>query len=94
MDGETPLEHHALIPSSLYDRLPSMVRTELALLSVHRQEEFLEEYRRHKKSVVVAYILWFVFGLYYGYLDRWGLQVVYWITGGGLGLWALGRSEQ
>ncbi|OLZ11159.1 hypothetical protein BFX06_07475 [Sulfobacillus thermosulfidooxidans] len=54
-----------------------------------RQSEFLEEYNRKKKSVLVAYLLWFIFGLDYGYVGLWGLQIVFWITGGGLGLWAL-----
>jgi len=25
----------------------------------------------------------------YGYLGKWGLQVVYWITAAGLGIWGL-----
>jgi len=82
-------EHHALVPQSLFDNLPAMVRNELALLPASRQSEFLEEYMRKKKSIAVAYILWFVFGLYYGYLGRWGLQMAYWVTAGGLGIWAL-----
>lgn len=82
-------ENHALIPQRILDNLPAMVRNELALLSANRQSEFSEEYNRKKKSVVVAYVLWFVFGLYYGYLGRWGLQIAYWLTGGGLGIWAL-----
>lgn len=89
VDTEAVSRHHALIPQSLLGTLPAMVRTELAQLSASRQEEFLEEYRRRKKSVGVAYLLWFVVGLQYGYLGRWGLQVVYWITAGGVGIWAL-----
>lgn len=90
MDQEGEVnEGHALIPRGLADGLPAMVRTELATLSAARQSEFLEEYNRKKKSIAVAYVLWFVFGLYYGYLGRWGLQIAYWLTGGGLGIWAL-----
>ena len=80
---------HSLVPQGLEASLPAMVRTELGRLSANRQEEFLEEYRRRRKSTGVAYLLWFIFGLQYGYLGRWGLQVVYWLTAGGVGIWAL-----
>ncbi len=79
-------ENHAGVPQSVFDQLPAMVRHELSVLPGTRQAEFLEEYHRQKKSVIVSYVLWFVFGLYYGYLGRWGLQILYWLTGGGFGL--------
>lgn len=37
----------------------------------------------------MAYIMWFLIGAHYAYLGKWGLQILYWITLGGLGLWAL-----
>ena len=41
------------------------------------------------KSTGTAYVLWFVFGFHYGYLGKWGIQILYWITFGGVGIWAL-----
>lgn len=42
------------------------------------------------KSVGTAYLLYFLlFGTHYAYLGKWGLQIFYWLTLGGLGLWAL-----
>jgi len=42
------------------------------------------------KSVGTAYLLYFLlFGTHYAYLGKWGLQILYWITLGGLGIWAL-----
>ena len=41
------------------------------------------------KSSGTAYLFWFFFGLHYAYLGKWGLQILYWITFGGLGLWCL-----
>ncbi|GAA0894807.1 hypothetical protein GCM10009122_44890 [Fulvivirga kasyanovii] len=41
------------------------------------------------KSTGTAYLFYFLFGLHYAYLDKWGLQILYWFTLGGLGLWAL-----
>lgn len=41
------------------------------------------------REVSMAYILWVLFGLHYAYLGKWVLQILYWITFGGLGIWAL-----
>mgnify|MGYP001564846229 CR=1 FL=1 len=41
------------------------------------------------KSTGTAYLLWFFLGAYYAYLGKWGIQILYWITLGGLGIWAL-----
>lgn len=42
------------------------------------------------KSTGVAYLLYFLlFGTHYAYLGKWGLQILFWITLGGLGIWAL-----
>ena len=41
------------------------------------------------KSTGIAYLCWFFIGVHYAYLGRWGLQILYWITAGGLGIWAL-----
>jgi hypothetical protein len=39
------------------------------------------------KSSSTAYLLWFLLGAQYAYLNKWGLQVLYWLTFGGLGIW-------
>ena len=41
------------------------------------------------KSTGTAYICWFLLGCHYAYLGKWGLQILYWITFGGVGIWAL-----
>ena len=40
------------------------------------------------KSTGSAYLCWFFLGCHYAYLGKWGLQILYWITFGGVGLWA------
>ncbi len=47
------------------------------------------DYEHRKKSVLIAYILWFFFGFHYLYLGRIGIQFIYWFTVGGFGFWAL-----
>ena len=47
------------------------------------------DYEYRKKSGLIAYILWFFFGFHYLYLGRIGIQLIYWLTIGGFGFWAL-----
>lgn len=75
------------IPSSTSDNLPSMVRNELAKMSAQKQDEFLEDFNRKKKSTGLAYVCWLVLGLHYGYSGKWGLQIAFWVTLGGLWIW-------
>jgi hypothetical protein len=41
------------------------------------------------RSIGIAYILFFIVGGHYAYLNKWGYQILYWITLGGLGIWFL-----
>ncbi len=41
------------------------------------------------RSVGIAYLLFFVAGAHYAYLSKWGTQILFWITFGGLGIWWL-----
>ncbi len=42
------------------------------------------------KSTGTAYLLTlFVFGTHYGYLGKWGIQILFWITLYGVGVWYL-----
>jgi hypothetical protein len=86
---ETSTEPKLFISSSIANNLPAMVRNELARLSAQKQQEFLEEYDRNKKSVGFAYLLWFFLGWHYAYQRKWGIQFLYWFTVGGVGIWAL-----
>jgi len=81
------MEKTTLAPSSIADSIPSMVRHELVKLSAQKQEEFVEEYKRKAKSSGVAYILWLLLGWHYVYLRGWGIQILFWLTAGGFGLW-------
>lgn len=40
------------------------------------------------KNTTVAYLLWFFLGMHYLYLRRPGIQLIYWLTAGGLFIWA------
>ncbi|MHA8092243.1 TM2 domain-containing protein [Aquirufa regiilacus] len=77
------------LSNSIVGNLPAMVRNELAKLSSQKQEEFLEEYERNEKSIFVGYLFWLFFGWHYAYQKKWGIQVLFWITAGGLFIWWL-----
>ena len=69
-----------VIEPSIADILPSMVKETLAKMSVSQQQQFVEEYKRKKKSTGVAYFfLLLCLGMPYGYLGKWGLQFAYWL---------------
>lgn len=81
-------ESKLYISASVSDNLPSMVKNELAKMPPQKQEEFVEEYRRKSKSVGLAYLfLIVILAMHYGYLRKWGLQIVFWLTGGGFFIW-------
>lgn len=76
-----------MIPPSVANTLPAVVRNSLAEMLATRQEEFMEEYTRRAKTAAPAYILWLLLGFHYIYLGKWGLQILFWLTWGGLGIW-------
>jgi len=83
-------ESKLYISASIADSLPSMVKNELTKLPAQKQEEFVEEYKRKAKSVGIAYLfLIVILAMHYGYLRKWGLQIVFWLTGGGFFIWWL-----
>ena len=41
------------------------------------------------KSSGVAFLFWFFLGSHFAYLGKWGLQILYWLTLGGLGIWGI-----
>lgn len=77
------------IPRSIAKRTNTAVYNKLISLDDGQRQAFLQEYYRKRKNMAMAYVLWVLFGLHFAYLNRWGLQVMYWITLGGFGFWAL-----
>lgn len=84
------MENKLILEASIADVLPVMVKSELAKMTKENQEAFVEEYKRKKKSVGMAYFfLLLCLGMPYGYLGKWGLQLVYWLTGAGCVIWGI-----
>ena len=46
------------------------------------------EVENQLKSTSHAFMWWFFLGAHYAYLGKWFIQLIYWLTLGGLGVWA------
>lgn len=69
-------------------RLPRAARRQLKNMPDYAKSIYKAEYKNTKKSQLVASVMWLI-GWHYAYLDQWGVQLVFWLTGGGLLLWWL-----
>lgn len=67
--------------------LPSMVERNLSAMSEEAQEQFWEEYNRNAKSGFTIFVCWLLLGWHYAYLGKWGVQLLFWLTGGGFLIW-------
>lgn len=82
--------HQLTVEASIADILPSIVKEGLSKMPETKQTQFVEEFKRKKKSVGMAYFFLLIcLGMPYGYIGKWGLQWVYWLTGAGCIFWGL-----
>jgi len=58
-------------------------------LSEEGKKSFKKQFSRRRKSGFVSYFAWFFLGWHYAYLGKWGVQIIYWLTGGGFLIWML-----
>lgn len=80
---------HLVIPKSVYETLPEQVNESLSELSDEQQKQFVEAFASASKSIAMAYGFYLILGSHYAYMGRWKLQAIWWLTLGGLGVWAL-----
>lgn len=70
--------------------LPPSVQHVVAQMEPGARSAFFNEYERYRKKTWVAYLLmWPLFGTHYFYLRQPLLNVLYWFTGAGGGIWGL-----
>jgi hypothetical protein len=62
--------------------VPSSVKAALGKLDPAQQKAYKRDYGRRRKSTLVAYIAWLLFGWHYLYMGRVGMQFAFWVTGG------------
>lgn len=83
-------EYQLAIEPSIAEILPSIVKDGLGKMPITTQSQFVEEFKRKKKYVGTAYFFLLIcLGMPYGYIGKWGLQWVYWLTGAGFFFWGI-----
>lgn len=75
------------VEPSIWDELPSMVQQSLAKLTPEQQHAFVEIYSRRRKSLGLMMFFAIIFPIQLFLLDKIGLGIVFWLTGGGLWVW-------
>jgi len=73
----------------LRSAVPMSVRQAAENWTQEQKDIFVNRFRSQVKEVTIAYMSWLALNAHYAYLGDWGKQVLYWITLGGLGIWAL-----
>lgn len=77
------------IKASILEKIPDTVRLEIEKASFKKQVSFIEEYFLRYRDIVSAYCFWLLFGIHYSYLEENKKQWLYWLTLGGLLIWAI-----
>ena len=73
---------------SILEDLQDSIKTKIYELPEQKRQEFMLEFEKKKKSLRTAYILLALFiGPYLGYLKKWWLQLLHWLTWGGYLVW-------
>ena len=63
----------------------------LALLQglTEQQKNYVLSSQARQKETGMAYLFWFVLGVHYFYLNKPVINIIYWLTAGGLGIWMI-----
>lgn len=73
---------------SMIKELPNDVCEKLKNLSIDTQVQFLDQYFKKSKSHEIAYCFMLLgFASHYLYVKKYKLQLLFWLTGGGLLVW-------
>lgn len=66
-----------------------MTNKTLQTMKTLTEQERMYVLTANKKDVGVSYLCWFFFGVHYFYLNKPLTNIIYWLTLGGLGIWAI-----
>lgn len=63
----------------------------LALLQglTEQQKNYVLSAQARQKETGMTYLFWFVLGVHYFYLNKPFINIIYWLTAGGLGIWMI-----
>ncbi len=72
---------------SVVAALPIMVKSALAKMPVEEQVMFQEMFEKKSKGLAVMLLLAVIFPIQHFLLGKTGLGIVFFLTGGGMGVW-------
>ena len=76
------------IPANLQNQLPPAVYRKVAAMDDLNQAAFVSEFRKKQKSGLIAFVLLMsIPSFHYFYLGKVWLNILFWGTIGGFGLW-------
>ena len=79
---------NSIVPPSIQS-ISSTVRLTLEQMPQNKVDAFITDYKRIEKSIAIGYILLIFLGAHYAYVGKWGMQILFWLTGGGCGIWGI-----
>ncbi len=86
---ETKLIPHQ-VPQEFYEQLPYHIIEKITNLNSDQYRAFMSHYQTEGKSPKTAFLLALFFGIgFYFYLGKPGLGILFLITAGGFGIWAI-----
>ena len=84
------ITHMIDLPNSIRNQLPEAVIRKLSTMDELTQQAFLSEFQKKKKSTTMGSILMLCFPCFhYFYLGKVWLNLLFWGTFGGFGIWWL-----
>ena len=86
--GNRLTDEQGRIQASILKKIPDAVRIKVEKAPFDKQALFIEEYFLRYRDTVSAYCFWLLFGIHYSYLKENKKQWLYWLTLGGLLIWA------
>lgn len=78
----------SLLSPSL-SNLPSTIKLTLQEMPQNKVDAFTADYKTIEKTIPLAYVFFILLAAHYAYLGKWGMFVLYIITGGGCLIWTI-----
>jgi len=86
-DGLTDTQRR--VRTSVLSKIPATAKIETMAMRPDKQALFVEKYLRKSKDIFDTYLHWVIGGMHYSYLEENRKQWYYWLTLGGLLIWAV-----
>lgn len=69
------------------EKYPPRAQSVYNQLDADHRQMMADEIAKRERSGGLAFLLWLLLGWHYAYVGRWGIQLLFWLTAGGIILW-------